>query len=357
VQQTPTALVITSGNDKIKLSLSGQLNRAVNVTSDGESTNVYPVDNDASNSRIRLVGTARITDDLTLETRLELAIAPDESSVVSQNNQASGDYFNQRWAEISLTSATFGKISLGKGDTASNTTAEVDLSRTDVVQYAGIADISGGMRFREENGNQNLTTLKVSDVFKSGDGLSRQSRLRYDSPTWNGFRLAGSLVSNQQADAALFWGGEGYGFKAKSAFAVANTKGAGLFASLPGARMLYDGSFSGLHTATGLNLTVSGAILERSARVDSTNLYVKLGWLTKPTNLGYTAFGVDYTRSRHLALPGDRGYSIGAAVVQAFEKIATELYLQYRIYALDRSNSTAPVADINAGTFGVRVKF
>lgn len=366
VQQPPTALVITSGNDKIKLSLSGQLNRAVNITSDGESTNVYPVDNDASNSRIRLVGTARFTDDLTLGTRLELAIAPDESSVVSQNNQASGDYFNQRWAEVSLTSTTFGKISLGKGDTASNTTAEVDLSRTDVVQYAGIADISGGIRFKDKTGSyipypastdSKDKTLKVSDVFKSGDGLSRQSRLRYDTPTWNGFRLAGSLVSNQQSDLALFWGGEGYGFKAKSAFAVANTKGAGLFASLPGARMLYDGSFSGLHTATGLNLTVSGAILERSARVDSTNLYAKLGWLTKLTNLGHTAFGVDYTRSRHLALPGDRGYSIGAAVVQAFEKIATELYLQYRIYALDRSNSTAPVADINAGTFGVRVKF
>lgn len=348
--QPSPAPVVSSGNDKIKLSLSGQLNRAVNITNDGGSTKFYPVDNDASNSRIRLVGTARISDDLTLGTRLELSIAPDESSVVSQNNQAPGDYFNQRWAEVSLASKRFGKLSLGKGDTASNTTAEADLSRTDMVQYAGIADISGGMLFRQKTGARNLTTLKVSDVFKSGDGLSRQSRLRYDTPVWNGFRLAGSLISNQQSDIALYWGGEGYGFKAVGAFAVANPK-------IANAGLLYDGSFSLLHSASGLNLTLAGAILEKVAPEDRTNLYIKLGWLGNLTSLGYTAFGADYTRSEHVAQAGDRAWSVGAAMVQAFEKWATEVYFQYRVYALDRAGGTAPVANINVGTFGARVKF
>lgn len=353
------APVLSSGNDKIKLSLSGQINRAVNITNDGGSTKLYPVDNDASNSRIRLVGTARISDDLTLGTRLELSIAPDESSVVSQNNQAPGDYFNQRWAEVSLASKRFGKLSLGKGDTASNTTAEADLSRTNVVQYAGISDISGGMRFTYKTGgyipypgstDTKDKTLKVSDVFKSGDGLSRQSRLRYDTPTWNGFRLAGSLISNQQSDIALYWGGEGYGFKAEGAVAVANPK-------ITNAGLLYDGSFSLLHSSSGLNLTLAGAILDKEATEDRTNLYVKLGWLTNPVSLGSTAFGVDYTRSEHAARAGDRAWSVGAAMVQAFEKWATEVYFQYRIYALDRADGSAPVANINVGTFGARVKF
>ncbi|MCK9390707.1 MAG: hypothetical protein M0Q01_03970, partial [Syntrophales bacterium] len=117
-------------------------------------------------------------DDLTLGTRIEVAVAPDESSVVSQSNQAPGDFFNQRWAELSLTHGKYGKLSVGEGDTASNTTAEVDLSNTDLVQYASIADISGGMLFREKSGAGILTTLKVSDAFKDLDGLSRQSRLR-----------------------------------------------------------------------------------------------------------------------------------------------------------------------------------
>jgi hypothetical protein len=58
-----------------------------------------------------------------------------------------------------------------------------------------------------------------------------------------------------------------------------------------------------------------------------------------------------------MAQAGDKGYSVGAAVVQAFEKFATELYFQYRVFSLDRAAGSTPVADINIGTFGARVKF
>jgi len=215
--------------------------------------------------------------------------------------------------------------------------------------------MGGGFLFRDKNGTKafipnGTSSLKVSDAFSSFDGLSRQSRLRYDSPNLYGFSLAGSLVSNQRSDLALFWGGEGYGFKGAGAFAVSNPK-------LANAGLLYDGSFSLLHSTSGLNLTLSGALQQYRSRKDATNLYAKLGWLATFTNLGYTAFGVDYTRSEHLAQSGDKGYSVGAAVVQAFEKYATELYLQYRIFSLDRASGTTPVADINIGTFGARVKF
>lgn len=351
----PPIPVVTSGNDKIKLAISGQINRAVIVANDGYNSTLYHVDNTVSNSRFRLVGTARATDDLTLGTRLEIAVSPDRSSAVSQKDKTIGDLFDQRWVELSLTSKAFGKLSIGKGDTASNTTAEIDLSKTDVVQYASITDMGGGFLFRSKVGSKafipNSTgNLKVSDAFNSFDGLSRQSRLRYDSPRLYGFSLAGSLVSNQRSDLALFWGGEGFGFKGAGAFAVSNPK-------LANAGLLYDGSFSLLHSTSGLNLTLSGAMQEYNLRRDATNLYAKLGWLANLTSLGYTAFGVDYTRSEHLAQNGDKGYSVGAAVVQTFEKIATELYVQYRIYSLDRAAGSTPVANINLGIFGARVKF
>ena len=362
VQTTPQATPpapqpppITSGNNKIRLAVSGQINRAVVVANDGYNSTLYHVDNSVSSSRFRFVGTAQANQDLSIGTRIEIAVSPDRSSAVSQKDKTGGDLFDQRWVEISFTSKTFGKLSIGKGDTASNTTAEVDLSRTDVVQYASITDMGGGFLFRSQNGTQSFipngtSNLKVSDAFKSFDGLSRQSRLRYDSPNLYGFSLAGSLVSNQRSDLALFWGGEGYGFKGAGAFAVSNPK-------LASGGLLYDGSFSLLHTVTGLNLTLSGALQQYTTRKDATNLYAKLGWLANFSSLGYTAFGVDYTRSQDLAQVGDRGYSVGAAVVQAFEKYATELYFQYRIFSLDRATGTTPVADINIGTFGARVKF
>jgi len=340
---------VTSGNDRIKLAVSGQINRAVNSVSDGGPTKLYHLDNNASNSRIRFTGSIQITDDLQLGTRLELAISPDSSLRVSQTNQSPGDYFNQRWAELSLQSTTLGKLSLGKGDTASNGSASRDLSCTDVVQYAGINAIASGMLFRETGDDHGLTTIKVRDAFRSRDGLGRQSRLRYDSPTLFGFTLAGSIASEQRSDLALYWGGEGYGFKALGAAAMANPR-------RNDSGLQYDGSLSLLHVVSGLNLTVSGGIQKRAIAKDSTNLYVKLGWIAKFTRLGYTAFGVDYTNSGNMPTTDDRGYSVGAAMVQSFEKYATELYLQHRIYSLKQSSGVL-LDDMQVSTVGVRVKF
>lgn len=348
-QKTRPLLTISSGNDRVKLSLSGQVNRAFTTADDGRSVKFYPVDNSSSSSRLRITGTAGITEDLTLGTCFEVAITPDASSQVSQVNQSPGNLFDQRWAEVSLKSAGYGKLSLGKGDTASNSTAEVDLSGTDVVQYAKISDIGGGMLFREKGGSNPLTTLKVSDVFNDWDGLSRQSRLRYDTPSFFGFSLAGSLVTNQRCDAALFWSGEGYGLKAAAAFAVSNPK-------LADKGLQYDGSLSVLHRSSGLNLTLSGGMQEQDTQEDSINLYGKIGWLATLTSLGSTAFGVDYTRSENLPLSGDNAWSAGVAAVQALNRIATEFYVQYRLYSLDRKSGPA-VKKLTLGTFGARVKF
>jgi TolA-binding protein len=340
---------VTSGQDRVKLAISGQVNRAVNLIDDGKNTDAYFVDNDASNTRVRFVGTAIATDDLTLGSRLEIAATSNESGDVSQDDEDSGDFFNVRWADVTLDSKRFGKIWLGKGDTASNNTAEVDLSKTDVVAYSSVADIAGGMLFRESSGDNSLTTVSVSDAFNNQDGLSRQNRFRYDTPSLWGFHLAGSAVSDQRYDGALFWGGQGYGFKAAAAAAIADP-------NQDNTNLRYDGSFSILHENTGLNLTLSAGLLDRKDEGDPTNLYAKLGWLTRFFSVGETAFGVDYTHSVNLPTGRDKGYSVGGAVVQQFEDYGTELFLQYRLYSLDR-DAAPSVKDMNVGTVGARVKF
>ena len=346
--QAPLEKVVTSGHERVKLAISGQVHRAVNVSEDGKNTKAYFVDSDASNTRVRFVGTAKASDDLTAGTRIEVAIAPNESSEVSQDNEESGDFFDQRWAEVSLHSKRFGKLSLGKGDTASNNSAEVDLSKTDIVQYSSIADVAGGLLFRQTNGDT-LTGVSVSDAFSNLDGLSRRSRVRYDTPTFYGFHLATSLVSDQRYDASLWWGGQGYGFKAAGAAAFA-------YPNQDDTDFQYDGSFSLLHEDTGLNLTLSAGLRERDNQGDQENFYAKVGWLTRFFSLGETGFGVDYTRSLNLPTGRDEGYSVGAAAVQHFEDYGTEIYLQYRHHSLERDVAPS-VQDINVGTIGARVKF
>ena len=126
--ESPEDKMVTSGKERVKLSISGQVNRAMNVIDDGDKTDVYFVDSDASNSRARFVGTAEINEDVTLGSRLEIAFAPNESADVNQNDQESGDFIDERYAELTLASTMYGKLYLGKGDTASNDSAEVDLS-------------------------------------------------------------------------------------------------------------------------------------------------------------------------------------------------------------------------------------
>ncbi len=348
VGQFPVEKVVTSGEERIKLAISGQVNRAVNVANDGKNTKVYFVDNDTSNSRVRFVGTAKATDDLTLGTRIELAIAPNESSEVSQDNESSGDFFDQRWAEISLESKRFGKLSLGKGSTASDDSAEVDISGVGIIQYSSVSDPAAGLRFREKN-SDSLTNVTLFDAFDNLDGLGRRDRIRYDSPALKGFRIAGSAASDQRWDAALRWGGKGYGFKAAGAAAMADP-------NRDNTDYQYSGSFSLLHESTGLNLTLSAGIKDRSNQGDPTNLYAKLGWLTRFFSFGETGFGIDADRSLNQPTGRDDAYSLSTAVVQQFENYGTEVYAQYRFFSLDRSEQPS-VQDIYLGTIGARVVF
>ena len=343
---------VTSGSDKVKLVLSGQINRAMNIVDDGDDTEAYFVDSDASNSKFRLVGTVKVDDDLTIGTRMEMALAPNESSDVSQDNAESGDFFDQRYADLSLESKRFGKVFLGKGDTASNNSAEVDLSGTDLVQYASIADIAGGMQFVESSSN-NLTGISVSDAFKDFDGLSRKSRLRYDTPTFKGAKLATSWISDKRWDAALFWGGKGYGFKAgaAAAFANINTEKNG-----ENSDYQYDGSFSILHENTGLNFTLSGGMQEVDHQSDPSNVYAKVGWRTDLISYGKTSFGIDYAWSDNITTENDDGNSFGIAAIQQFNDYGAELYAQFRNFSLDR-DVESNVEDLNVFTVGTRVKF
>jgi predicted porin len=340
--------VVTSGEDRVKLSISGFVNRAVNVVNDGKDTDAYFVDNDNSESRVDFDGTARINDDLTLASKIELTIAPDKAGNVSQVNKESGDVFDQRITEVSLDSKHFGKLSLGKGYTASYGTASRDLSQTSVISYVTVADTAGGMLFRQTD-DDSLTDLNIAQAFQSFDGLNRRSRVRYDTPAYHGFHFSTSLLTDQKYDAALWWGGQGYGFKAVGGASVADPK-------LDDTSLQYAGSFSLLHEDTRLNLTLSAGLQERDTQDDAGNLYAKIGWITDFFSVGDTAFSVDYGQTENQPAEDSEGYTAGFAAVQFFEEYGTEVYFLYRKYSLDR-NIDPDVYDIDVVSIGTRVKF
>jgi len=349
----PAEKVVTSGagyseGERMKLSIGGFVNRMVSIIDDGKNTDAYFVDNDNAESRVNFVGTANINDDLTLGGRIELSIAPNKSGNISQRDQEVDNIFTQRFTEASLLSKRFGKLSVGKGNVAAFGAASVDLSRTGLISYSSIVDTAGGMFFRQKSDDA-LTDVRIGNAYSNFDGLLRKNRVRYDTPTFHGFHLSTSAFSEQRYDGALFWGGQGYGLKAAAGAHITDT-------NQDDADYQYAGSFSILHEDTGLNFTLSSGKLERDDQDDPYNFYGKVGWLTNPFSFGWTALGVDYTRSVNLPTEDDDSYSIGVAVVQSFEKYGTEIYGLYRLHSLDRDVEPS-VHDINVVSIGTRVTF
>lgn len=357
-QKTPPAgeRLITSGSDRIKLAISGQLNRAMNVVDDGDETDAFFVDNDVSNSRLRFVGTAAVTDETTLGTVVEIAFSPNNSFDVSQTNQSADDFIDVRKVEALARNDAYGQILFGKGAAAADDTAEYDLSLVaGPIMYSGVSDIVGGIQFTTTGGA--LTGIALGDAFFNFDG-NRQDRVRYDSPVVGpGLQLSVSAGSDDRQDVALTWGGD-YGDWSGVDIGPFTTLGAVSIRdpNTTEADWRLAGSFSAIHNPSGLGLTVSAGTDEVDDRDNPYNLYGKLSWDARFFDFGATGFGIDATYNENVLQQDDEGTSFGVAAVQLIEDYGTELYAQFRFFDLDRE-SDADIEEVYVGTIGTRVKF
>jgi hypothetical protein len=345
--------IVESRGDKVKVILYGQVNRAVLYSHDGENDNWYFVDNDNSSTRIGLIGRASGGEDLSIRTRLEFEYQTNASNEVSQKdkNGVGGDSFNARHLDIILTSVRFGRLYLGKGDTASNNTSEMDISGTAVVGYSSIADMAGGQLFFDRD-TDSLSDTDIGDVFDNMDGLGRDDRLRYDTPNFYGFVVSGSVISGDAADVALRFSRENIGgFQVAAALAYSDPAGTDDIVDDQ-----VNGSVSLLHRS-GFNFTFAAGMqnYKNSEQDDATFLYGKLGYKREFFSLGATAFSVDYGQNDDVDEKGDEALTFGAQFVQNVEKWGTEYYLGYCFHSLDRKGQD--FKDINAVMSGLRVRF
>ena len=346
-------LTVTTGTPKVNLQLYGQVNRGVLVVDDGEKTRGHQVDNDASSTRIGLQGAANPGGELEIGTRVEVQFEANSSSVINQidNTDEGPDNFTKRWLDLYLKHERFGKLFVGYGSTASDGTSEVDFSGTDVVGYADISTVGGGFFWYDESlGDLDFDTT-IGDVFTDMDGLSRKNRIRYDSPSFYGLMAGTSWISEGGGDVALKYASEFEGFKLAAQAAYADPGGTS--GSLDNQ---FNGSASILHES-GLNFTVSGGIQDYKGDRDDngTFLYGKLGYQLNVCPLGMTAFSIDGGLNSDIQQDGDDGTAFGLQMVQNFTEWATEFYLGYRFYTLDRE--LADYEDFNSLLTGFRVKF
>jgi len=338
-------------DSKINIKLYGQVNKAVLFSDDGNSGNTYLVDNDNSSTRIGVQGTVNPNDKVEVGTRLEFEYQTNPSNLVNQEDKRVEDLgFEKRWLDLWVDTNAFGKFSLGWGSTASDGTSEMDLSGTGVIGYSSVADMAGGQLFYNTNTNT-LSDTPINAVYSNMDGLGREERIRYDSPSFHGFVGSTSYIADGGGDFAVRYTAQMDAFKLAAAAAYANP---GSTSAITEDQLA--GSISVLHDS-GFNGTFAmGTRDQKGAGVnDAGFFYTKFGYRGRWCPMGITSLSADFGRFSDFDVNGDDADTFGLQMVQDLQEWGSEAYIGYRFHKLDRNG--VDFDNINAIMTGMRVKF
>jgi Gram-negative porin len=340
--------------DNTTIAVYGQINQGVLVFDDGDETTSYGlVDNDNSSTRLGIESTTGYSTGWELYSNLEIEYQPHASNIVNQLDKNYADYgfdkTNFRKAEIQLSNDRFGRFSLGQGSMASDGTAETDLSGTGVIAYSSVEDIGGGL-FRFDDGA--LSEVSTADAYSNYDGLGRKMRVRYDTPDFAGFTLSASYgqdVLNDEDDnlydIAATYEAEFDTFELGAAVGYARNEGED--------EDILSGSVSGLHTPTGLSLTLATG--QSDADETASYGYVKLGLEREFFAIGSTAFAIDYYDGQDVATDGADSRSYAFAMVQNVDTWDSQWYVGLRQFEYD--DEDASYENGLSTMAGLRVRF
>lgn len=329
----------------VEFKISGQINRAVLWGENGADNDLFFVDNDNSSTRFRFTGSNDFDHGFSVGINWEVEMQSNASNKVDidDNDDVTDIHFDERKIEFWIHHA-YGKLWLGQGSTASDGTAEVDLSGTTVVTYAAVTDMAGGFTFRAK-GDKNTKIAEIQDVSSDFDGLSRRDRIRYDTPKFGPVSFSASAGNGQIWDVSGWFAYEWENL-GKLAAAVAYADGQSRFGYKQA-----EGSASFLHKS-GFSITVAhGTRFDRDGGAnDARTYYAKLGFTR-----GKHAASVDYGRTDDLDQDHDKFTTVGVGYVFSPWQ-SVELYAAWRIHSLDRGDIADP-DDIHAVMTGGRVKF
>jgi hypothetical protein len=324
----------------------------------GNNDELFHVDNSNSSTRYRLVGSEKVSDwaEVGVVWESEFVSNPSSSVDIGQNDDGISE-FRERKLEAWFGNKSAGKLWIGQGDGAANGTSEVDLSGTSVIMYSSVNDTAGGIYFRDST---DTPVARLGATRSNFDGLSRNDRLRYDSPQFFGATVSASITNGDAWELAGRWAGEfsGLGKIAAALGLVDNGDRGTEFRQL-------GGSVSWL-APFGLNVTFAGGMREFTGGLrdgdDSINMYTKVGYddsINMYTKVGYKwsihAVAAELGQTNDLDENGDKSRNVGVAyVITPWSGV--EFYGTIRSYELER-DGVSNIEDIGQLMVGTRVKF
>lgn len=285
------ATTARKGNRKVKLEVSGHVNEAVIFWDDSVESNMGVYTNDASRTRFRFKGDAKISDGWKAGYLLEIGVRGANSKRFDQDvdNAAPDDNgLDLRHSVWYIDSKSLGRVWVGLTGGAGESVTEINVAGTgDVAKYSDVEDLGGGLALRLSNGLYSGGTnvvggssdnIRIRRLIRDGGDQPGEGRrynmIRYDTPEIAGFTGTANWGEDDTWEIGLRYKGEFSGFKVAAGIAYGENNEAPTDSDdtvgfqCPGADGVdaectqLGGSISVMHEATGLYANVAAGYLD-----------------------------------------------------------------------------------------------
>lgn len=335
------------------VTLYGQFSPSFVWADDGNETTSKGADNDSSNSRVGL----RVMQPFapgTLTFNFETALGFRYTDGISQIDDGDSWHWGRerlRKVDFAFATNSWGTFSLGQGSMATDGITESDFNKNGMTTYVSVTDTNGGFLFRTED--ESLSAVSIGDAASSLDG-GRRGRVRYDTPSYNGFTL--SLAAGQEVlsydnsddyyDVALRYHGDFDRFKLSGGIGYSRR-------DRDDADDDKDtiGSLAVLHKASGVSLALAAG----SRKDDGNYWYSKLGYDADIWAIGTTSLAIDYYKGQDFVSDGSDTKVYGIGANQHIDRYDLSLYAGYRKAKFDER--TQDYKDLNTYILGAIWKF
>jgi hypothetical protein len=340
-QDPAEAPAVVKSRKNMKLRLYGQIARHFGFVSDGTNQQFRQGQNPNTSSRMGIDGRGKINKDWSLRTRFEFQLVGDTGLDPQENQDGDRERFRIRHTDAIFSNKRLGAIWIGRGDAASNGTSEVDLVPGGATGHLGgsLHQAAQGVGVRDEDTGARIG--EVPDFFNGYDGAGRATRIRYDTPSFGGFKASASYIDATSYDAALRYSGGMGGSKVRAAVGFTRIESAetGNFADYGGDQVdtyRLNGSFS-VGLAGGFGVTMSGAHEWNDAdgRDDEWNVNPSIWYTMKASELGPTSLEVSYQHTENRAANDTSGDAFAVSMYQVLSSVGTDTYLTFRYYDVD----------------------
>ena len=377
------ATTARKGNRKVSLTLSGQVSQALLFWDDGLENNVYVIGNRNDQSKFNFTGNAPISTDLSTGFDFTLRLRDTLSDEVDQLGDDAEFGFVLWHANWYVESQRAGRLTVGQASRVTDTAPENDLSETAIAGFAGVQDIGAAFFLRRNDGG--FSELVWGDLISHLNG-DTANIVRYDTPSLWGLVLSANYGEDDIWDVGAKYEGEGHGFRLAATLAYSrSTDENGIFGLCcePDNSVIV-GSIAVLHEPSGLNALVAAGQQSFDERVEDADgflrtpadgryVYSKLGWISKWSHLGPTAFYAEYGHFQDFATAGFDGEEVaslaangicsmpgncrvtgnqadiwGLGIVQTIDAAAMQMYVGYRHYQADIDLADATGAKVAA---------